>query len=256
MDPAPRRVCSDAAIPRERVSLSGSSGADRDSSSPLRLGRGCLSVGIPFAILAQLVVDSRTEGGLSLGRACGRVAGQPGWGSLLWRLYWRLALPGYLLTMAIGGIGYWVLTSLGVDFRSAEGRFLSESLGLVLGNLVFLLYAYRFALAIPLPVVAGDQPVDPLLASSSAGKRWRVPIIVSCFVAWGISDLADLHGPAMLLAPGLIRPSMVASCLVYISIALTTSLPWAWLFVFLTEVAAASAPELVIPAPLEPAPIP
>jgi hypothetical protein len=64
-------------------------------------------------------------------------------------------------------------------------------------------------------------------------------------VVLGISNLGDLHLPSMLLGPGMIRPTLMASYAVWIFVSLVTSVPWAWLFVFLTQIAVVSPPEVV-----------
>jgi hypothetical protein len=58
----------------------------------------------------------------------------------------------------------------------------------------------------------------------------------------------------MLLEPGMIRPTVIASYGVWIFVSLVTSVPWAWLFVFLTEMAMASTPEVVPLAEAMPVP--
>lgn len=92
------------------------------------------------------------------------------------------------------------------------------------------------------PIVAGDRPVDPFRDSAQASKPWRATIVVSCLLIWGVSQLVDLHLPSVLLGPGGIRPSVDASYTVYAAVSLATSVMWAWLFAFLTEIAIVSVP--------------
>ena len=68
---------------------------------------------------------------------------------------------------------------------------------------------------------------------------------MSCLLVLAISNLGDLHLPPMLLGPGLIRSTVMASYAVWIFASLVTSVPWAWLFVFLTQIAIVSPPEVV-----------
>jgi hypothetical protein len=58
----------------------------------------------------------------------------------------------------------------------------------------------------------------------------------------------------MIMSPGLIRPTVLASYFVRILVALVTSILWAWLFVFLTEIAIAGAPDAN--AAVQPEPVP
>ncbi|MGB7135689.1 MAG: hypothetical protein WBD46_10415 [Acidobacteriaceae bacterium] len=198
---------------------------------------------VAFAAVSQVVIADRQGEDASPGHAYARLASEPGWASLLWRLCWRLAIPGFLLmTIVAGPVGYWLLKSMHVPFDTAAGRLESEILSVLLFGIPYLLYVRHLTLAIPLPVVAGESPIDPLRASAEASKPWRTAIIVACLLVLGSSNLADLHLAPMLLRPELIQPTMTASYLVWIFVSLASSLLWAWLFVFLTEIAMAESP--------------
>ena len=169
-----------------------------------------------FAIVARMLVSSRKSGEFSLGYACRDLTHEAGWPSLLLRLCWRLVIPGYLLMMISAPVVYWAMTILHLSIRTVAGRMFSEMFSLVVFGFLYLLYAHRFALAIPLPLVAGDRPVDPFAASASASKKWRATIIVSCLLVWAVSSLGDLHLPRMLLKPGLVQPTVLALSLIHI----------------------------------------
>lgn len=195
--------------------------------------------GVTFAAVSQMVIAYRRGERVSLVKACERVATETGWASLLWRLCGRLVVPGFLL-MTIGGAAvYWLMKTMHVPFETSAGKLESELLSLLLLGIPYLLYVRRFTLSIPLAIAAEDAPIDPLSASAGATRVWRTPIVVTCLTIWGISNLADLHLPAMLLGPGLIRPTVISSYAVWILVSLATSLFWVWLFVFLTEIALA-----------------
>jgi hypothetical protein len=225
----------------------------------LSLAATALVWSVAFAAVSYIVIADRRGVDVSPGQACAGCASEPGWASLLWKLCWRMAIPGFLLmTIVAAPVGYWLLKSMHVPFETAAGKLESEGLSLLLFGIPYLLYVRRLTLAIPLPIVAGESPIDPLRASAQASKPWRTAIIVACLLVWEISNLIDLHLAPMLLAPALIRPTVAASYAVWIFVSLATSLLWAWLFVFLTEIAMAEgradegAPEF----PADPAVVP
>jgi hypothetical protein len=208
-----------------------------------------------FAAISQMVISFRHGEGISPSRAYGRLVSQPGWGSLLWGLCWRLVIPGFLLmTLVAGPVGYWILTWMHIAAGTPTRRFESEILSLLLFGTPYLLYVRRFTLAVPLPIVAGDAPIDPLRASAQTSRRWRAVIIGACLVVLGLSNLGDAHLSAMLMAPGFIRPTVIASYAVWIFVSLATSLLWAWLFVFLTEIAIAEGGGEEVEPPASPSP--
>jgi hypothetical protein len=219
------------------------------------MGAEFMAWGAAFAALSWIVVSLKDGGSSSVGSAFGSVIHEPGMLSLLWRLCWRLVISGYLVMMASGAAGYWVFKWLHVDLVTPSGKFLSEIFSLLVFGFVYVVFVRRFTLAIPLPIAAGDVAIDPFPASGAASRPWRVPIIVSCLLVLGISNVGDSHLPPMLLEPGMIRPTVIASYGVWIFVSLVTSVPWAWLFVFLTEMAMASTPEVVPLAEAMPVPV-
>lgn len=222
----------------------------------LLMGAELMAWGAAFAAISRMVVSTRDGEGGSLSSAFGSVVNEPGMLSLLWRLCWRLVFSGYLVMMASGAAGYWVFEQrLDVDLLTPRGRFGSEIFSLLVFGFVYVVFARRFTLAIPLPIAAGEIALDPFIASKEASRLWRAPIIVSCLVVLGISNLGDLHVPSMLMGPGMIRPTVMASYGVWIFVSLVTSMPWAWLFVFLTEIAMASTPEVVPGEEATPVPV-
>jgi hypothetical protein len=211
--------------------------------------------GAAFAVISAVVISAKDGESGSLSSAFRSVVNETGMLSLLWRLCWRLVLSGYLVMIASGAIGYWFLTRLHINLLTPRGRFCSEIFSLLVFGFVYVVFVRRFTLAIPLPLATGEASIDPFPASRTASLPWRVPIIVSCLLVLAISNLGDLHLPSMLLGPELIRPSVTASYAIWVLVSLVTSVPWAWLFVFLTRVAIVSAPELVPVAEASPAPL-
>lgn len=216
--------------------------------------------GLAFAAVSQMVVGSGAGGEVMPGNAFRALARQPGWLTLLQRLFWRLAVPGYVFSVVSGVFTFWADPWVqahawmpGVyHFEESQTRFVLQVFVFLLFGLSYLIYARRLTLAIPTPVAAGDEPVDPFIVSARVSQPWRGPIISACLAVWMISGLGDLYLPPILLGPGLIRPTVLASYAVWILVALVTSLPWAWLFVFLTEIAMDAEPTVgTATAPVE-----
>jgi len=219
------------------------------------MGAQFIAWGVAFAVISGIVVSVRDGGSGSARGSFGSVIDEPGVLSLLWRLCWRLVISGYLVMMASGAIGYWFFKRIHVDLLTPRGRFFSEVFSLLVFGFIYLVFVRRFSLAVPLPIAAREVAIDPLIASRTVSRPWRVPIILSCLLVLGISELGDLHLPSMLLEPGMIRPTAMASYAVWILVSLVTSVLWAWLFVFLTQIAVESAPEVVPPPDSTPAPV-
>ncbi len=211
--------------------------------------------GAAFAAISSMVVSLNEGGPGSLSSASRSVIDEPGMLSLLWRLCGWFVIPGYLVMMASGAIGLWFFTRLHVDLLTPRGRFCSEIFSLLVFGFVYAVFVRRFTLAIPLPLTADEAPIDPFLASRAASRPWRVPIIISCLLVLTISNLGDLHLPPMLLGPGLIRSTVMASYAVWILVSLATGVPWAWLFVFLTQIAIVSPPEVIPVVEATPVPV-
>jgi hypothetical protein len=127
----------------------------------LLMGAEFIVWGDAFAAISRMVVSAKDGGAGPLGSAIGSVIDEPGMLSLLWRLCWRLVLSGYLVMMASGAIGFWFLTRLHVDLLTPRGRFSSELFSLLVFGFVYVVFARRFALAIPLPIAAGEVAIDP-----------------------------------------------------------------------------------------------
>lgn len=201
--------------------------------------------GLAFAAVSQMVVSSGTAREVSPGNAVRTLVREPGWPALLQRLFWRLAVPGYVISVVSGVAGSWAYPWAAAHtwmprvyhLDESQAQFAAQVFLFLLFGLIYLIYARRFLLAIPCPIAAGDEPVDPFIMSAQASRPWRVAIIGFCLVVWMTSGLGDSSLPLRLLGPGMIRPSLISILGVQLGISLLTSVPWAWLFVFLTEIA-------------------
>jgi hypothetical protein len=198
--------------------------------------------GVAFAVIAQIVAASTTHESNQVPSGVRRLLQEPGWISLLWRLYLRLAIPGYLALMASTGSAAWLTQLFHLNLALPRAQFQLELLVLILFGAVYMWYARRYTLSIPLPIVVRDAPIDPLSASAAASRRWRAPIIMSTFAVLFISNLCDYHLPRLFLASTSARPDLLGTYLIWMSVSLATSVLWAWLFTFLTEIALIAGP--------------
>lgn len=201
--------------------------------------------GAAFVVIAQIVAGSVTQESSQRPSGYRWLLREPGWLSLLWRLYLRLAIPGYLALVLSTALAAWLVRIFHLNLALPRAQFQLESLVLIFFVAVYMWYARRYTLAIPLPIAVGDAPIDPLDASAAVSRRWRGLIIMSTFVVLFLSNLCDYDLPRLFMASAGARPDVLGAYLIWMSVSLATSVLWAWLFVLLTEIALIEGPGVI-----------